>query len=136
MTCFRDEMLKAGTTRLVNFQYHQPLSQFRGSGKLSMLDGQRYPVSGKVRMATALPRCFGFSKGVIFYTWTADQFSQYGTKAIPSTMRLRLQSLIVHRLEWLQRVAHCLACRPSRPRLEAVCGEIDPTAAKSAPTLA
>ena len=83
----RDETLKAATTRLVNFQYHQPLSRFWGSGTLSSSDGQRFPVSGKVRMATALPRYFGFGKGVTFYTWTADQFSQYGTKVVPSTMR-------------------------------------------------
>ncbi|MFO0951183.1 MAG: Tn3 family transposase [Isosphaeraceae bacterium] len=49
--------------------------------------GQRFPVSGKVRMATALPRYFGYGKGVTFYTWTADQFSQYGTKVIPATVR-------------------------------------------------
>ena len=38
-------------------------------------------------MATALPRYFGYGKGVTFYTWTADQFSQYGTKVIPATVR-------------------------------------------------
>ena len=83
----RDETLKAATTRLVNFQYRQPLSRFWGTGTLSSSDGQRFPVSGKVRMATALPRYFGYGKGVTFYTWTADQFSQYGTKVIPATVR-------------------------------------------------
>ena len=38
-------------------------------------------------MATALPRYFGYGKGVTFYTWTSDQFSQYGTKVIPATVR-------------------------------------------------
>jgi TnpA family transposase len=38
-------------------------------------------------MATALPRYFGYCKGVTFSTWTADQFSQYGTKVIPATVR-------------------------------------------------
>ena len=79
--------MKAATTRLVNFQYHQPLSWSWGGGTLSLSDGQRFPVSGKVRMATALPRYFGYGKGVTFYTWTADQFSQYGTKVIPATVR-------------------------------------------------
>jgi TnpA family transposase len=83
----RDETLKAATTRLVNFQYRQPLSRFWGTGTLSSSDGQRFPVSGKVRMATALPRYFGYGKGVTFYTWTADQFAQYGTKVIPATVR-------------------------------------------------
>jgi TnpA family transposase len=44
-------------------------------------------VAGKVRNATALPRYFGYGKGITFYTWTSDQFSQYGTKVIPATMR-------------------------------------------------
>src|SRR4051794_30948416 len=83
----RDEALKAATTRLVNFQYRQPLSRFWGTGTLSSSDGQRFPVSGKGRMATALPRHFGYGKGVTFYTWPADQFSQYGTKVIPATVR-------------------------------------------------
>ena len=86
-THFSDETLKAATTRLVNFQYRQPLSRFWGTGTLSSSDGQRFPVSGKVRMATALPRYFGYGKGVTLYTWTADQFSQYGTKVIPATVR-------------------------------------------------
>ena len=82
----RDETLKAATTRLVNFQYRQPLSRFWGTGTLSSSDGQRFPVSGNSD-ATALPRYFGYGKGVTFYTWTADQFSQYGTKVIPATVR-------------------------------------------------
>jgi hypothetical protein len=83
----RDETLKAATTQFVNFQFRQPLSRFWGTGTLSSSDGQRFPVSGKVRMATALPRYFGYGKGVTFYTWTSDQFSQYGTKVIPTTVR-------------------------------------------------
>jgi TnpA family transposase len=54
---------------------------------LSSADGQRFPVTGKVRNATALPRYFGYGRGVTFYTWTSDQFSQYGTKVIPATVR-------------------------------------------------
>ncbi len=83
----REETLKAATGSLVNFQYHQPLTQHWGSGMLSSSDGQRFPVSGKIRMAEALPRYFGYGKGVVFYTWTSDQYSQYGTKVIPATVR-------------------------------------------------
>lgn len=50
-------------------------------------DGQRFPLKGTVRQARALPRYFGYGKGITFYTWTSDQFSQYGSKAIPSTTR-------------------------------------------------
>ena len=83
----REETLKAATNTLVNFQYQQPLSHYWGGGTLSSSDGQRYPVSGKIRNATALPRYFGYGRGVTFYTWTSDQFSQYGTKVIPATVR-------------------------------------------------
>jgi hypothetical protein len=83
----REETLSPATTDLVNFHYHQPLTQHWGGGTLSSSDGQRFPVSGKVRIAEALPRYFGYGKGVVFYTWTSDQYSQYGTKVIPATIR-------------------------------------------------
>ena len=83
----REETLKEANTAIVNFQYHQWLSQFWGGGTLSSSDGQRFPVAVKNRQAVALPRYFGYGKGLTFYTWTSDQHSQYGDKVIPSTMR-------------------------------------------------
>jgi TnpA family transposase len=83
----REETLRDSTTRLVNFHYHLPLSRFLGSGTLSSSDGQRFPVSFKTSNATALPRYFGYGRGLTFYTWTSDQYSQFGTKVIPATMR-------------------------------------------------
>jgi TnpA family transposase len=44
-------------------------------------------VRGKVRNARALPQYFGYGQGITFYTWSSDQFSQYGTKVISSTIR-------------------------------------------------
>ena len=83
----REETLKAVVTALVNFQYTQPLAQHWGSGTLSSSDGQRFPVRGKVRNAVSLPKYFGYGQGITFYTWTSDQFSQYGTKVIATTIR-------------------------------------------------
>ena len=83
----REETLRPAVAAVVNFQHRQPMSRHWGGGTLSSSDGQRFPASGKVRNATALPRYFGYGKGVTFYTWTSDQFSQYGTKVIPTTMR-------------------------------------------------
>lgn len=83
----RDETLRAATTKLVNFHYHLPLSQYLGEGTKSSSDGQRFPVSVKTTNATALPRYFGYGKGLTVYTWTSDQYSQFGTKVIPATMR-------------------------------------------------
>lgn len=83
----REETLKAAVTALVNFQYRQPLARHWGDGTLSSSDGQRFPVRGKVRNASALPRYFGYGEGITFYSWSSDQLSQYGTKVISSTIR-------------------------------------------------
>ncbi|MBV8129568.1 MAG: recombinase family protein [Planctomycetaceae bacterium] len=83
----REETLPAAVAATVNFQHRHPMSRHWGGGTLSSSDGQRFPVSGKVRNATALPRYFGYGRGVTFYTWTSDQFSRYGTKVIPATVR-------------------------------------------------
>ncbi len=83
----RESTLKAANTKIVNFQYHLPLSQIWGGGTLSSSDGQRFPVSVKNRMAVSLPRYFGYGQGVSFYSWTSDQFSQYGSKPTISTLR-------------------------------------------------
>ncbi len=83
----REETLKLAFTTLVNYQYRQPLSAFWGDGSLASADGQRIPTAGKNRMATTLPRYFGFGRGVTLYTWTSDQYSQFGTKPVPTTTR-------------------------------------------------
>ncbi len=93
----REETLQAAINNLVNYQYHQPLSHFWGGGTMSSSrkaskygtadDGQRFPVSVKTRNATPNPRYFGYGKGLTFYSWTSDQFSQYGSKVIPATVR-------------------------------------------------
>jgi len=82
----REETLKAATDALVNFHHRLPLSQRWGAGTLSSSDGQRIPVAGKIRNATALRRYF-LSQGLTFYSWTSDQFARYGTKVVPATIR-------------------------------------------------
>lgn len=72
----REDTLRNAITEIVNFQYHQPLSQYWGGGTLSSSDGQRFPVSVKNARAVSLPRYFGYGRGLTFYTWTSDQFSQ------------------------------------------------------------
>lgn len=79
-------LTKANTT-LVNYHHQLPLTQSWGGGTLSSSDGQRFPVAVKNTQAVALPKYFGYGKGVTFYTWLSDQFSQYGSKVIPSTRR-------------------------------------------------
>jgi TnpA family transposase len=83
----RPETLKSAFSGLVNYHYDLPLAKLWGSGILSSSDGQRFPVSVKTKNAVSIPRYFGYSRGLTFYTFTSDQYSQYGTKVIPSTMR-------------------------------------------------
>lgn len=83
----REETLRAATTQLVNFHYRLPLARLLGGGTLSSSAGHRFPVAVKTSNATPLPRYFGYGRGLTFYTWTSDQYSQFGTKVIPATMR-------------------------------------------------
>jgi hypothetical protein len=83
----REETLKPAIAQLVNFQHRQPLAAAWGSGTLSSSDGQRFPVTVKARNTTALPRYFGYGRGLTHYTWTSDQHALNGGKPIPSTER-------------------------------------------------
>ncbi len=83
----RDETLRSANNALINYHYDLPLSHLWGDGMLSSSDGQRFPAKGSLRQARSLPRYFGYGKGVTFYSWTSDQFSQYGSKPIPATVR-------------------------------------------------
>jgi TnpA family transposase len=83
----REETLKRATVRLVNYQHKQWLASYWGSGMLSSSDGQRFSVSGKIRNAQAIPRYYGYGKGYTLVTHSSDQFAQYGSKSIPSTIR-------------------------------------------------
>lgn len=83
----REETLRSAVTTIVNYQHRLPLGRSFGSGTLSSSDGQCFPVAVKTRNATALPRYFGLGQGLTFFSWTSDQFSQYGTKVAPSTKR-------------------------------------------------
>lgn len=85
---FIDEStLTKANTELVNYHHRLPLAKSWGGGMLSSSDGQRFPVTVKNTQSVALPKYFGYGKGVTFYTWLSDQFSQYGSKVIPSTRR-------------------------------------------------
>ena len=83
----RDETLLEANQILVNHHFHLPLSQVWGGGILSSSDGQRFPAKGSIRKARALPKYYGYRKGVTFYSWTSDQFSQYGSKPVVTTTR-------------------------------------------------
>jgi len=83
----REDTLKLANNHLVNCHHNHWLAALWGGGTLSSSDGQRFPVSGKIRSAAAQVKYFGYGKGVTFYTHTSDQYSQYGSKVIASTER-------------------------------------------------
>ncbi|MDQ5922233.1 MAG: hypothetical protein QG673_2292 [Pseudomonadota bacterium] len=58
-----------------------------GDGTFSSSDGRRIPVAVKTRTAKALVKYFGYETGLNFYSWTSDQFAQYGGKVTSPTMR-------------------------------------------------
>ncbi|MEK6571291.1 MAG: transposase, partial [Bacteroidota bacterium] len=83
----REETLRSAITAIINYHHHLPLTQSWGGGTLSSSDGQRFPVSVSTQNAVALLPYFGYRRGLTYYSWTSDQFSQYGTKVICSTLR-------------------------------------------------
>jgi TnpA family transposase len=83
----REETLGEAVVRLVNYQFGLPISRQWGNGTLSSSDGQRFPASLPNRQSAKLPKYFGYGKGLTFYTWTADNYAQYGSKPIVSTTR-------------------------------------------------
>ena len=83
----REETLQKAINTLVNFQYHQPLSKYWGGGTMSSSDGQRFPVAVKARNTTIIPPYYGYGRILTYYSWSSDQFSQWGSKPIPSTVR-------------------------------------------------
>jgi hypothetical protein len=75
------------------------------------------PVAIKNTQATALPRYFGYGRGVTFYTWTSDQFSQYGNKVIPSTTRDATTCSMAFSMTLITNVVFDLAKNQSRQGL-------------------
>jgi TnpA family transposase len=79
---FSEENLKKANNIVVNRHHKEWLSNYWGNGTFSSSDGQRFPTSGKIRNAQALPKYFGYGQGIGIYTHTADQYSQFGSQVI------------------------------------------------------
>lgn len=83
----REETLAAARKKLVNFQHEQVFSRHFGDGTFSSSDGRRVSVAVKTKTAKAFVKYFGYETGLNFYSWTSDQFTQYGCKVTSPTMR-------------------------------------------------
>lgn len=83
----RKETIKDAYSLLSNHVHRHPLAGHWGDGTLSSSDGQRFRVRSESFTAVSQPKYFGWDKGLTCYTWTSDQFVQYATKVIPTTLR-------------------------------------------------
>jgi len=80
----RDETLTAAIDEVINYHHRLPSSRRWGDGTFSSSDGQRFPVQVKAANAGALPRYFGFGKGIPVLTSVTDHYATFGTKVIPA----------------------------------------------------
>jgi hypothetical protein len=89
----RHETLTAAIDDLVNYHHHLPATRLWGDGTFASSDGQRFPVQVKAANAGALPRYFGFGRGLSVLTSVTDHYATFGTKVIPASAREGLFAL-------------------------------------------
>jgi TnpA family transposase len=90
----REPALIAASATLVDYQHALPLAEAWGTGRLSSSDGQRFATRNRAPGTSASPRYFGHRRrGLQIYTWTSDQYSQYASKVIPTSVRDALHTL-------------------------------------------
>lgn len=83
----REETLVTARTMLVNFQHNLELAQHFGDGTFSSSDGRRVPVAVKTVNARSFVKYFAYERGLNIYSWTSNQYPQYGVNVVPPTMR-------------------------------------------------
>ncbi len=89
----RHETLTAAIDDVVNYHHHLPATALWGDGTFASSDGQRFPVQVKAANAGALPRYFGFGRGLSVLTSVTDHYATFGTKVIPANAREGLFAL-------------------------------------------
>jgi len=89
----RDETLTAAIDTVINYHHRLPAARLWGDGTFSSSDGQRFPVQVKALNAGALPRYFGFGKGISVLTSVTDHYATYGTRVIATKAREGLFAL-------------------------------------------
>ena len=77
----------------MNYHHHLPATALWGDGTFASSDGQRFPVQVKAANAGALPRYFGFGRGLSVLTSVTDHYATFGTKVIPASAREGLFAL-------------------------------------------
>jgi TnpA family transposase len=73
---------------LVDYHNRLDLSSVWGDGTRSSSDGQRFGVRATSLLGVLYPRYFGYyDRAVTIYTYTSDQFSVFGSRAISCSAR-------------------------------------------------
>ena len=73
--------------------HHLPATRLWGDGTFASPDGQRFPVQVKAANAGALPRYFGFGRGLSVLTSVTNHYATFGTQVIPANAREGLFAL-------------------------------------------
>jgi TnpA family transposase len=89
----RDDTLTAAIDTVINHHHALPVARLWGDGTFSSSDGQRFPVQVKALNAGALPRYFGFGRGISVLTSVTDHYATYGTRVIATKAREGLFAL-------------------------------------------
>ena len=84
---FRKETLDLARSNLVEFHSKLPLTQKWGNGDVSSADGMRVVVPVKSSNSGYNSKYFGTKKGVTYYDYISDQFSEINATLISGTIR-------------------------------------------------
>ena len=68
----REETLTLAIDEVINYHHRLPAARAWGDGTFASSDGQRFPVQVKAANAGALPRYFGFGRGLSVLTSVTD----------------------------------------------------------------
>lgn len=89
----RDETLTRANARLVAAQADLPLAQLWGGGDVASADGLRFRVPVETLNADYNWRYFGEGKGITYYSFMSDQFTEFHGIVIPGAVREALYIL-------------------------------------------
>jgi len=76
----REETAMHASNKAVDYQFKNPFSRHYGTGELTSSDGKRTRSRAKSKKSARIVKYFAYGKGVTLYSWTSDQFTQYGSK--------------------------------------------------------
>jgi len=96
---FRKETLDLARANLVEFHSKLPLTQKWGNGDVSSADGMRVVVPVKSSNSGYNSKYFGTKKGVTYYDYISDQFSEINATLISGTIRDSLYLICQKRLK-------------------------------------